>query len=102
VFLTPLFRYTNRVVKCFCVRRPIDARGGNQTMELEPLLVSKKEAAALLGISLRQVDYVIAQGKLRTRRIGRRVLLPFRAVRQFAGETPKAQKACKQAGVQNE
>ncbi len=71
-------------------------------MELEPLLVSKKVGANLLGISLRQIDYLISHGKLRTRNIGRRVLLPYRSLVQFARDTAKPQKATTDAGGQIE
>lgn len=49
-----------------------------------PLLYSRKEAARLLSISLRSVDYMIAGGKLRTRKIGSRILIPASAVHRMA------------------
>lgn len=49
-----------------------------------PLLVSKREAAALLGICLRSVDNLIAAKQLPSRRIGRRVLIPYNALAAFA------------------
>ena len=66
-------------------------------MELEPLLVSKKTGAGVLGVSLRKIDYMIASGILPVRRIGRRVLLPLRALRQFAEKPIKSQKASAKA-----
>jgi excisionase family DNA binding protein len=48
------------------------------------LLVSKREAATLLGICLRSVDYLIANKELPCRRIGKRVLVPYRALVEFA------------------
>lgn len=63
------------------------ARGQNFGMErqnLQPLLYSRKEAAHLLSISLRSVDYMIAAGKLRTRKIGTRILIPASAVHRMA------------------
>jgi len=60
---------------------------------MEPLLVGKKDAAALLGVSLRKLDYLIEQGKLQPRRIGRRVLLAYAGLRKFAGEGSISQKA---------
>ena len=39
------------------------------------LLVGRSEAAEMLSISCRALDYLVANGKLRTRRIGARVLI---------------------------
>ena len=49
------------------------------------LLVGREEAAAMLSISVRGVDYLIAAKRLPTRRIGTRVLIPIDDVRRFAG-----------------
>ncbi len=49
-----------------------------------PLLVSKKEAAALLGVCVRSIDNFIIRKELVCRRIGRRTLIPFAALQQFA------------------
>jgi excisionase family DNA binding protein len=51
---------------------------------LTPLLVSKGQAAATLSISLRSVSYLIAQGRLRTRRIGGRTLFSHKELQKFA------------------
>ena len=56
-------------------------------MELVPLLLDKKSAAKLLGISVRMLEYLIAQGKVCVRRIGRRVLIPHQSLAQFARPT---------------
>jgi excisionase family DNA binding protein len=42
----------------------------------ETLAFSRREAADSLGLSLRGIDYLLAQGRLCGRRIGRRVLIP--------------------------
>ena len=55
-------------------RVPTDAR----------LLVSRKAAAEMLTISIRKVDYLIADGRLLTRRIDNRVLIPTEEIRKFA------------------
>jgi excisionase family DNA binding protein len=47
------------------------------------LLHPKKEAAYLLGISVRALDYLIADKKLSTRRIGKRVLIPATELHRF-------------------
>lgn len=52
--------------------------------EQTPLLVSKRDAAALLSLCVRTVDNLIATKKLPARRVGRRVLIPYTALVQFA------------------
>lgn len=49
-----------------------------------PLLVSKRDAAALLSLCLRSIDNLIAAKQLPCRRIGRRVLIPYTALVAFA------------------
>jgi excisionase family DNA binding protein len=51
---------------------------------LEPLLVSKRDAAALLGVCLRSIDNYIATKELPCRRLGKRVLIPYTALVTFA------------------
>jgi excisionase family DNA binding protein len=53
----------------------------------EAILVAKSDAAELLGVSLRTVDYLISRGELAAKRIGRRVLIPRAELERFA-ETP--------------
>jgi excisionase family DNA binding protein len=48
------------------------------------LLLSRQEAAALLSISQRSLDYLIANKNLSVRRIGSRVLIPMRDLQRFA------------------
>jgi len=48
------------------------------------LLFSKKDSAQILGISLRKLEYLIAQQQLPIKRIGRRVLISLRALEEFA------------------
>lgn len=50
----------------------------------EKLLYTKREAAGLLSISLRSLDYLIFNRQLPARRIGRRVLVHRDAIEQFA------------------
>jgi excisionase family DNA binding protein len=50
----------------------------------EPILVSKKEAARVLSVSIRTVDNLIASKELAVRRLGRRCLIPRRALEEFA------------------
>ena len=48
------------------------------------LLVGRKEAADLLSISARALDYLVANRQLSTRRIGARVLIPIAELQRFA------------------
>jgi excisionase family DNA binding protein len=56
----------------------------------EKLLVSRREAAARLSISQRELDYLIANRTLTAKRIGSRVLIPEQDLRRFArGDHPE-------------
>jgi excisionase family DNA binding protein len=56
----------------------------------DKLLVSRDEAAQLLSISQRGLDYLIANRRLPTRRIGGRVLIPVADLRKYArGDHPE-------------
>jgi excisionase family DNA binding protein len=46
------------------------------------LLYSREEAAELLSVSVRTIDYMIANKQLPTRRYGRRRLIPYQALLQ--------------------
>jgi excisionase family DNA binding protein len=48
------------------------------------LLVGRREAADLLSISSRALDYLVAHKQLTTRRIGSRVLIPISELQRFA------------------
>ncbi len=48
------------------------------------LLVSRQEAAQLLSISERAIDYLVANKHIATRRIGSRVLIPVTELHRFA------------------
>ena len=48
------------------------------------LLVGREDAAAMLSISPRAVDYLVANKRLRSRRIGARVLIPVSELRRFS------------------
>lgn len=50
----------------------------------EKLLVGRLEAAQMLSISSRAVDYLIAQKQLTYRRIGSRVLIPVADLKRFS------------------
>jgi hypothetical protein len=50
----------------------------------EKLLVGRIEAAAMLSISRRALDYLVANKLLATRRIGTRVLIPVVDLKRFS------------------
>ncbi len=52
--------------------------------EPPPLLISRREAKTLLGLSLRTLDHLIARREIRVRRVGRRVLVSRHALEMFA------------------
>jgi len=50
----------------------------------EKLLVGRIEAAGMLSISCRALDYLVANKQLLVRRIGTRVLIPLSELRRFS------------------
>ena len=55
-----------------------------ETVENRRLLVGRREAAELLSISQRALDYLLANKQLQARRVGGRVLIPMSELRRFA------------------
>lgn len=53
---------------------------------LTKILVSRRDAAALMSVSQRAIDYLIADGRIASRRVGGRVLIPLRALEAFAAQ----------------
>ena len=53
-------------------------------LALEKILYTKREAAQLLSISIRSLDYLIFNQQIPTRRIGRRVLVHRDSIERFA------------------
>ena len=51
---------------------------------VETLLYSRRDAARALSLSIRSIDYLIGTGRLPTRRIGGKILIPVADVRRFA------------------
>jgi len=45
-------------------------------MHTETLAFNRREAADALRVSLRTLDYLLAEGKLQGSRIGRRIVIP--------------------------
>ena len=70
-----------------------DRRKPPQRVTVAPedrLLVGREEAAQMLSISVRGVDYLTATGRLLTRGIGGRVLLSVADLRRyFRGDHPE-------------
>jgi len=52
----------------------------------EQILLSKRQAAQTLSISMRTLDKLILSKRLRVQKIGRRVLIPRRSLEEFTGE----------------
>jgi excisionase family DNA binding protein len=50
----------------------------------EKLLVGREEAAEMLSISRRAIDYLLSQKQLTFRRIGSRVLIPVSDLKRFS------------------
>jgi hypothetical protein len=60
-------------------------RPGRATLSTErKLLVGREQAAQMLSISCRSIDYLIDKGQLSTRRIGSRVLIPINDLVKFS------------------
>lgn len=53
---------------------------------MEKLLVSRKEAAVVLSISLRAIAYLIAERRLKTRKIGGRTLIAVEDLKKFTSQ----------------
>jgi excisionase family DNA binding protein len=51
---------------------------------IEALLVSKRDAAAILGLSVRTLENLIALKELPARHVGRRCLIERQALERFA------------------
>lgn len=53
-------------------------------METDKILLARKDAANVIGISVRGLDYLISTGKVRVRRLGKRVLVPRAELERLA------------------
>jgi hypothetical protein len=49
-----------------------------------PLLYHRSKAACMLGISVRSLDYLIANKKIRSQKIAKRVLIHEKELQRFA------------------
>lgn len=66
---------------------------------MDALLVARREAAVVLGVCLRTVDYLIARGELPVRRVGRRVLVPRSELEKFVRRGKTTKKGALQDGT---
>ena len=55
-----------------------------QEGNMDKLLMSKKEAAQILGISVRTLENILKRKLLISRKLGRRRMIPASALAQFA------------------
>lgn len=51
------------------------------------LLYSRRDAAQMLNICLRSLDSAIKRGDIVTRRLGRRVLIPWQEIDRLVGDS---------------
>ncbi len=54
------------------------------TTTVPTLLVSKRDAATALGVSVRTIDNLLACKELRARKVGRRTLIALTELERFA------------------
>lgn len=54
------------------------------SLNIEPLLLSKSDAAAHLGISARSIGYLLARNELKSTRLGGRVLIAMSEIKRIA------------------
>jgi hypothetical protein len=62
----------------------VDVTAAADDREVTKLLYSRKDAAFALSISVRSLDYLIANRKLPTRRLGKKIMIPHADLSRFA------------------
>jgi len=62
----------------------MNTAAASQLEQTDGLLLSKRRAAQLLGLSVRSVEILIRSKQLGSRKIGRRRLVPRKEVERFA------------------
>ena len=65
------------------------------------LLVGKRDAARALGISVRSLENLISAKRLSIRKIGRRTLIPRRALEQFCRRDHATEPPASDTGLEN-
>jgi excisionase family DNA binding protein len=83
-----------RAMQCNTLQEPAAANKHRQRKKKLPakvtvppdakLLVGREEAAVRLSLSVRSIDYLLADRQLKFRRIGGRVLIPISELERFA------------------
>jgi excisionase family DNA binding protein len=71
-------------------------------MTSELILVSRKDACRMLGISIRTLDNLVSGGEIRVRRIGSRVLFERRSLEAFSRSDHRTKRANKCNAVSGE
>ena len=66
--------------------RTYSTKEADNTQAFAPLLPDRKRAAAVLSISVRGLDYLIAEGRIPTRQIGCRKLIAVAELVKFANQ----------------
>jgi excisionase family DNA binding protein len=79
-FLEAVQRIVRRELEVLLARPVLREGRDAQSPPTRPLALSKAKAAQALGISVRTVDYCIANHGIRVTRIGRRVLVPVNSL----------------------
>ena len=62
----------------------INLMAAAETPQPQKLLYSRKDAAYVLSISVRALDYLISRKQLNTRRLGRKVMVSQMEISRFA------------------
>jgi hypothetical protein len=62
----------------------VDIMAGVDDREVSKLLYSRKDAAFALSISIRSLDYLIANKRLTFRKVGKKILIPAGDLSRFA------------------
>jgi hypothetical protein len=76
---------TNRKTCRTCMNRETPTRSASTAaVPLPRLLYSRVESAHQLSLSVRAIDYMVAQGAIRVRRIGGRILIPHSELLRLA------------------
>lgn len=69
----------------------ITTNASNGERNIQPLLHTKRDVAALLSLSLRTIDNLITHKKLPAIRVGGRVMIKATDLQQFIRTQPSAQ-----------
>ena len=75
---------TVKMKNCYTFASHPDASFTAASAGMPRLLYSRKEGAYQLSLSIRAVDYLIAEGRLHTRKIGGRILITHDELTRFA------------------